>query len=55
MTAEADMKLVLSYIGNMAVETRTASGDWNRKVTLKTQASWKVAIGTLTCELSHSL
>jgi len=31
MTAEEDKKHVLSYIGYMALDTRTASGVWKRK------------------------
>jgi len=37
MTAEEDMKHVLSYVGYMALDTRTASGDWERKFPLKTK------------------
>ena len=37
MTAEEDMKHVLSYVGYMALYTRTASGDWERKFPLKTK------------------
>jgi hypothetical protein len=35
MTAEEDMKRVLSYGGYMAIDTRTASAVWKRNVTLK--------------------
>ena len=55
MTAEEDKKNVLSYIGYMALHKTTASGVWKRKLTLKTQASKKVAIGTLTFELALGL
>jgi hypothetical protein len=34
MTAQEHMKHVLSYIGYMAKERRTASGVWKRKFTL---------------------
>jgi hypothetical protein len=36
MAAVEDMKHVLPYVGYMALDTRTASGDWKRKSTLKT-------------------
>ena len=55
MTAEENKEHVLSYMAYMALDTRTASGVWKRKLTLKTQASWKVSIGTLTCELAVGL
>jgi len=37
MTAEEDMKHVLSYVGYRALDTRTASGDWERNFPLKTK------------------
>jgi hypothetical protein len=55
MAAVEDMKHVLPYVGYMALDTGTASGDWKRKLNLKTQKSWNVAIGTLKCELARSL
>jgi hypothetical protein len=36
MTAQEDMKHVLSYVGYMATDTRTASGVCKRKLTFKT-------------------
>jgi hypothetical protein len=42
MTAEEDMKRVLSYARYMVLDTRTASGDWRRKLTLKNESVWKV-------------
>ena len=35
MTAEEDMKHVLSYVGYMALDCRTVSGVWRSKITLK--------------------
>ena len=65
MTAEEDMKHVLSYVGYMALDTRTASGDWERKFPLKTKKKnmegrtdilySMTAIGALVCDLAQSL
>ena len=35
MTAEEDMKRVLSYVVYMALDCRTVSGVWRSKITLK--------------------
>ena len=55
MTVEDDKKKVLSYIGYMALDTGNDWGVWKRKLTLKTQASKKVATCTLTCEFALGL
>jgi hypothetical protein len=44
MTAEEDMKHVLSYVGYMALDTRTASGDWKRNFPLKSKKIWKAEL-----------
>ena len=36
-TAEEDMKHVLSYVGYMALDCRTASGVWKSKINLRTK------------------
>jgi len=46
---------MLPYIVYMALDSGNDWGVWKRKLTLKTQASKKVAIGTLTCEFSLGL
>jgi len=66
MTAEEDMKHVLSYVVYRALDTRTASGDWERKFLLKTKKKKNMegrkdilysmrAIGALVCDLAQSL